>query len=68
MLAGEQGKGVWRCRPPGFSPEMVVPQAAEQIMKILAGRIASERSAGLPVSHGVMLVAAGCLRGVFVTG
>lgn len=68
MLAGEQGKGVWRCRPPGLSPEMVVPQAAEQIMKILAGRIASESSAGLPVSHGVMLVAAGCLRGVFVTG
>lgn len=55
-------------RPPGLSPEMIVPQAAEQIMKNLAGRIGSEGSASLPVSHGIILVAAGCLRGVFVTG
>lgn len=47
---------------------MIIPQAAEQIMKNLAGRIGSENSAGLPVSHGVMLVAAQCLRSVFVTG
>lgn len=64
----EQGKGIWRCRSPGLSPEMIVPQAAEQIMKNLAGRIGSEGSAGSPVSHGVMLVAAGCSCGVFVTG
>lgn len=48
--------------------EMIIPQAAEQIIKKLAGRIRSESSAGLPVSHGVMLVAAGSLSGVFVTG
>lgn len=48
--------------------QMIIPQAAEEIMKNLAGRNGSESSAGLPVSHGVMLEAAQCLRGVFVTG
>lgn len=63
-----QKRGVWRCRPSGLFLEMIIPQAAQQIIKSLAGRIRSESSAGLPVSHSVMLVAAGSFCGVFVTG
>lgn len=45
---------------PGLFLKVIVPQAAEQIMKKLAGSIGSESSTGLPVTHGVMLLSARC--------
>lgn len=38
MLIGEQRRGTWRCRPPGLFLWMIIPEAAEQIMKDLAGK------------------------------